>query len=112
MLVSYDTAAEHLRLGDLKADTDTMHTVTRMLAQAEGLVLRHIKYVPTEPPEWSEATDPALDGDFAIVQAAILTVLGNFYRFRGDDEVSAAGNGPLTPRVAELLSQLRDPTVA
>ena len=111
MLVTYDTAADHLKLGDLKTDPETQTAVLRYLAEAQGLVLRHIKFIQRDPP-WTDATDPAVDGDFAIVQAAILTVLGNVWRFRGDDETSAAGNGPLTPRVAELLSQLRDPSFA
>jgi len=113
MLVTYDTAADHLRLGDLKTDPEVESSVTRYLAQAEGLVRTHIKlHLWETPPTWDDTTDPATDRDFAIVQAGILTVLGNLWRFRGDDETSAAGNGPLTPRVAELLSQLRDPSFA
>lgn len=111
MLVTYATAASHLKLLDLTSDPDVQAEVMRYLAEAQGLVLRHIKFVQRDPP-WTEETDPAVDGDFAIVQAGILTVLGNLWRFRGDDEASAAGNGPLTPRVAELLSQLRDPSFA
>ena len=109
MLVTYDTAADHLRLGDLKTDPETETSVTRYLVQAEQLVITHVKRFDHT---WTDTTDPATDREFAIVQAGILTVLGNLWRFRGDDETSAAGNGPLTPRVAELLSQLRDPSFA
>lgn len=108
-LVTYETAASHLRLGDLASDSDVQSEVRRYLIQAEQLVITHVK---RPDHTWTDATDPATDREFAIVQAGILTVLGNLWRFRGDDETSAAGNGPLTPRVAELLSQLRDPSFA
>lgn len=107
-LVTYDTAANHLRLYDLKTDPETEATVTRMLAQAEALVLKHVTM--PEPP-WTSATDPAADPDFAIVQACVLTVLANLWRFRGDDEQTAA-HPALSPRVAELLQQLTDTAFA
>ena len=116
MLVTYVTAIEHLKLTFRKAEPEIVSSVTRMLAQAEAIVLTHIK---TYPPEWTEDTDPTVDHDFAIVQAAILTVLGNLNQHRGDEDPGSAGTGPmpavygpLTPRVAELLSPLRDPSLA
>jgi hypothetical protein len=112
MLVSYDTAADHLRLGDLTSDPEVQASVTRYLAQAEGLVLQHVT-LPEDPP-WTEATDPATDWDFAIVQAAILQTLASLWRDRGD----AAGtgderrDGPMHARVTQLLSQLKFPSFA
>jgi hypothetical protein len=54
-------------------------------------------------------SDPTTDREFAIVLAATLIVLQDLYRFRGDDAPS-----PLlfNPRVLDMLSMLRDPTVA
>lgn len=51
---------------------------------AQALVLKHIDRESYTG--WSDDTDPDADTEFAIVQAAILKVLMNLYRFRGDDE--------------------------
>jgi hypothetical protein len=115
MLVTYDTAVEHLKLTFRKTEPEIISSVTRLLAQAEGIVLTHIK---TYPEEWTDATDPAEDHDFAIVQAAILNVLANLNQDRGDESRGGSQgpmptlHGPLSPRVAELLSPLRDPSLA
>lgn len=116
MLVTYDTAVEHLKLTFRKTEPEIQSSVTRMLAQAEAIVLKHIKVTD---PAWTEDTDPAKDGDFAIVQTAILAVLGNLNQHRGDEDAGSGAtgpmpalHGPLTPRVAELLSPLRDPSLA
>jgi hypothetical protein len=108
MFVSYDTAAMHLKLYDLKMNPEVEADVRLKLAQAEALVLTHIK---TPDPGWTDETDPATNFLFAVAQAATLLILSNLWRFRGDDETKGE-NGPLTPRVAELLSQFRDPSLA
>jgi hypothetical protein len=113
MLIDYTTAARHLKLYDLASDPDVEAEVRQMMADAHALVMTHIKaHLWETPPVWDETTDPATDFQFALARTAELTVLANFWRFRGDDENTAAGNGPLTPRVAELLSQVRDPSFA
>jgi len=112
-LVDYAAAAQHLKLYELAADPDVEADVRRKLTQAEALVLTHLKtHLWEVPPVWDETTDPESDFAFALAQSAVLMVLSNLWRFRGDDENTSSGNGPLTPRVAELLSQLRDPSMA
>lgn len=112
MLVTYATAAEHLKLYELANDPAVEADVTRKLRQAEALVVTHLKIHLWDPvPAWDENTDPATDRSFALAQAGILMVLENLYRFRGGDEKDVA-TGPLTPRVAELLSAIRDPSFA
>jgi len=66
--------------------------------------------------DWTTATDPAVDLDFAVVQAAILETLGDLWRFRGDDadlkpEDPAAG-AYLRPNVRRKLHPLRRPALA
>lgn len=113
MLVTYAVAAQHLKLYELYADPEITADVTRKLRQAEALVIAHLKtHLWTTPPTWDENTDPEDDQAFALAQSAILMVLSNLWRFRGDDANTPAGNGPLTPRVVELLSSLRDPSFA
>ena len=48
--------------------------------------------------------------ELSIIQAATLKVVGNLYRFRGDDERVAAA--PISPEVIAMLSHLRDPALA
>jgi len=65
-------------------------------------------------PPWTDATDPAADWDFAIVQAAILTTLGSLWANRGDAEASGDEyrDGPMTARVSQLLAHHRFPPFA
>jgi len=109
MLVTYETAAAHLKHGDLTTDPEVQTATLLYLAQAEAFVLTHITRADAT---WTDATDPASDPAFAIVQAAILGVLGNLWRFRGDDADSGKGNGPLIARAVEMLAALRDPSFA
>jgi hypothetical protein len=98
-----DLARRHTRSQGVPDDDD----LRLKMAQAEAIVLQHIKYAAS--PEWDETSDPETDRDFAIIQAATLKVLGNLYRFRGDDE--KPGN-PLSEDVILMLSQHRDPSLA
>lgn len=104
-LISYDDAVAHLKqqgvLDVSPADTD----LTAKIEQASAIVLIHLK----RPGEWDVDSLPADDPEFAIVQAAVLKVLGNLYRFRGDDESAPA---PLSDDVIRMLSMLRDPSLA
>lgn len=101
--VSLDVARAHTRTLGVPDDAD----LELKIAQAEAFVWQHLKR-DGDPP-WSAASDPATDREYAIVLAATLVVLQNLYRFRGDDAPS-----PLlfSPNVLDMLSMLRDPTVA
>lgn len=112
-LIDYPMATSHLKLYELANDAQVEADVRLKMAQAEALVLTHLKtHLWEPPPTWDTTTDPETDFAYALAQSAVLMVLSNLWRFRGDDENTSAGNGPLTPRVAELLSQLRDPSLA
>jgi len=119
MLVSYEAAAIHLKLYELKTDPEITADLTRKLIQAEALVLAHLKtHLWDPPPTWDENTDPADDPQFAITQSAILMATANLWRFRGDDENPStagnplAGNGAIDARVIGILASLRDPSFA
>jgi hypothetical protein len=108
-LVTYAQAKDHLRLPDDREQT----SVELKLAQATALVLRHIG---SEENDWTEATDPAVDLNFALVQAAILETLGDFWRVRGDDpdpkpEDPVAG-AYLRANIRRKLMPLRRPSLA
>lgn len=104
-LITYEQAVAHLKqqgvLDVSPADAD----LTLKVQQASAIVLVHLK----RPAEWDVDSDPSDDPEFAIVQAAVLKVLGNLYRFRGDDEKAAA---PVSEDVVAMLSMLRDPSLA
>jgi hypothetical protein len=101
--VDLDVARDHTRTLGVPDDDDLLLKI----AQAEAFVWQHLKR-DGDPP-WDVNSDPTTDREFAIVLAATLIVLQDLYRFRGDDAPS-----PLlfNPRVLDMLSMLRDPTVA
>lgn len=102
MLITFEDARRHLRIS--ASDTDSAEDLQFKMQQAESLVINHIK----RPDHgWTVAT--ANDHELAIVQAAILKVLGNLYRFRGDQEKPMVA---LSPDVIAMLSMLRDPALA
>jgi hypothetical protein len=108
-LVTYAQAKSHLRLPDDREQPD----VELKLAEATALVLTH---VAREENDWDDTTDPTVDLEFAIVQAAILETLGDLWRFRGDDadqkpEDPAAG-AYLRANVRRKLHALRKPSLA
>ena len=108
-LVSYEMAKAHLRLPDDSEEDD----VRVKMGQATALVITYIKR-PSHG--WTPDTDPDTDHEFAIVQAAILKVLTDFYRDRGDEEVDARfeewTSVNLRPDVRRMLNMLRDPALA
>lgn len=114
-LVSLDQALAHVRMVDAGDDD----RVREKLEQATALVLMYLKRnVVLGSPEPTEVLamepDDLTTIERPVVQAAILEVLGNLYRFRGDDE---KGTDPseelfLTPRLRGMLSMLRDPALA
>lgn len=104
-LVTYAAAVNHLRQQGVLDLSPEDSDLASKIEQASALVLVHLK----RPAEWTAETNPADDPEFAIVQAAVLVVLGNLYRFRGDDENAPA---PVSERVVAMLSMLRDPSLA
>lgn len=112
-LVSLETALAHLRLTVEEGSPTNPYAedVQQKLNVATAIVLIHIKRQNYD--EWSEETDPASDPEFAIVQGAILKVLGNLHRFRGDDsQIPGAVEGPMTKDIVDMLSPLRMPSLA
>lgn len=111
-LVDIETAMRHLKLTVEEITPNPYQDDVQLkLTQATALVLMHIKR--HEYADWSETTDPATEPEFAIVQAAILKVLSNLWRFRGDDDQQQnVQQGPLTPDVVLMLSGLRPPSIA
>jgi len=108
-LIPYAAAKRHLRLPDDHEQTD----VEEKVQQATALVLTHLDRVDNE---WTDATDPAVDLEFAIVQAAILETLGDLWTIRepGDErrpENETAG-AFLRPNVRRKLHALRRPSLA
>lgn len=110
-LVTYEVAATHLRL-PIDGGDEYVADVTRKRDIATAIVLRYCKIDDDELAElgWSEDTDPLEDARFAVVQGAILEVLANLYSDRGDREKPSTG--PLTPRLQNMLSMWRSPTIA
>jgi hypothetical protein len=101
--VTLDMARQHTRSQGVPDDAD----LSLKIAQAEALVWQHLKR-DGDPP-WTVADDPAVDVEFAVILAATLRVVQNLYRFRGDDPVTPS---PMSADVLDLLTMLRDPTVA
>ena len=104
-LVSYDMAVRHLLQQGVLDGSPEDSDLSAKIEQASALVLSHLK----RPGEWDVNSDATTDPEFAIVQAATLKVLGNLYRFRGDDEKSP---NPVSEDVVSMLSLHRDPSMA
>jgi hypothetical protein len=101
-LMALEDAIRTLKLQD--ADPDEQDLALKLM-QAEALVMNHIK----RPDHgWTIDTDPETDHEFGIVQAAILKVVVNLDKFRGDDEKP---HDPLEG-VTAMLGPLRDPALA
>lgn len=102
-LVTFDMAVAHLKQTGavFEADPD----LQRKIEQASAIVVAYVK----RPGEWTIDSDPASEPDFAIVQGAVLHVIGNLFRFRGDDD-----NEPsvLDTNVMNMLALIRDPALA
>lgn len=110
-LVTYEQAKEHLRLsGDAeRADLE------RKLEQATAMI---ILYIQRPDHGWTTETDPAVDMEFALVQAAICETVGDLYFNRGDQAEDPRAldetiGGAFLPRhVRRMLMPLRSPTCA
>jgi hypothetical protein len=108
-LVTYAQAKEELRLPDDREQV----SVERKTQQATAFVL---SYIYRRENDWTTATDPAADSDFAIVQGAILFLLGTYWRKRGDDTdlklEDPAWGAYLEAPLRRTLHLLRRPTLA
>jgi hypothetical protein len=101
-LITTEQAMDHLRVyGD-----EYVNDVELKMEQATAHVITYLK---RPDHTWTVETDPSSDPEFAIVQGAILEVLANIFYDRGDHDKPTVG--PLTPRIKNALSMLRDPAV-
>ena len=107
MLVTLDVVLQHLKLPAGPEDED----LTRKIEQASALVWQYLKrpWPEGSPVAPGSPADVTLE-ELTIIEAATLKVVGNLYRFRGDDERVAAA--PISPEVIAMLSHLRDPALA
>jgi len=85
----------------------------RMMESATAICLSFIeRTAEDESPAWTDATNPATDQEFSILQAAILKMTAHLWRWRGDDEKTPAWSRYNLPDDVEmLLNLLRDPTL-
>lgn len=104
-LITYTQAVDHLKQIGVLDGSPTDDDLTLKIEQASAIVVVYLK----RPGEWDLETVPADDPEFAVVQAAVLKVLGNLYRFRGDDPQA---NAPISTDIVAMLSMLRDPSLA
>ncbi len=104
MLVTLEVTLAHLKLPAGPDDAD----LTIKIEQASAMVWQYLKrpWIEIAPP----IVVPGADEETAIIQAATLKVIGNLYRFRGDDDKTAAA--PISPDVVLMLAHLRDPALA
>jgi hypothetical protein len=104
-LITLDQAKTQIRVP--LASTEYDDDLTLKVEHATSIVL---DYLNRSEDDWiigSPAASPA-DTEFPIVQAAILEVLSNLWRHRGDDGTQ---DGPLTARVVNMLRGLRLPAL-
>lgn len=104
-LITYAQAVAHLKQNGVLDGSPDDADLTLKIEQASALVVIYLK----RPGEWDVESVPEDDPEFALVQAAVLKVLGNLYRFRGDDEQASA---PVSEDIIAMLSMLRDPQIA
>jgi hypothetical protein len=104
-LISLDQAKIQLRLPI--ASTEYDDDLSLKVESATAIV---VDYLNRSEDDWivgSPAASPA-DYELPIVQAAILEVLANLWRHRGDEGTQ---DGPLTARVVNMLRGLRIPAI-
>jgi len=104
-LITLDQAKTQLRLpiDSIEYDDD----LTVKIEHATAIV---VDYLDRNEDDWAAGSpqgSPA-DQEFPIVQAAILEVLTNLWRHRGDEGTQ---DGPLTARVTNMLRGLKVPAL-
>ncbi len=113
-IVTLQQAKNHLKITHEHENND----IQLKLEQATAIVLMYLKRTDLGSPldeDSSELTATDLTSlELSVVQAAILKVLANFDRFRGDE---SDGENPsdekfLTADIRGVLSMLRDPALA
>lgn len=102
LLVSLAAAKTHLRV----LSTDHDYDIELKIGMASDIVLDYIKN-RTVPTEWIIGTSPITYDIPALIQAAVLLVVGELYFSR---EASVAN--VLSPAVMSLLERYRDPAIA
>jgi len=108
VLITVEQAREHLRIG---TNSEYEKDLALKMEQATAHVITYVKRTAnSDGTEWTVDTDPSEDLEFAIVQGAILEVLANIFYDRGDRENPS--DGPITSRIKNSLSTLRDPAMA
>jgi len=103
-LITLDQAKTQCRL-----PIDSTEYDDDLLLKIEHATAIVVDYLDRNEDDWvagSPQASPA-DQEFPIVQAAILEVLTNLWRNRGDD----AAPGPMTSRVEQMLRGLRVPAL-
>lgn len=104
-LITLDQAKIQLRLPEDSIEYDD--DLSLKLEQATALVVDYLERAEDDWAAGSPMASPA-DFEFPIVQAAILEVLTNLWRNRGDQ---ADAPGPMTPRVEQMLRGLKAPAL-
>lgn len=104
-LITYAAAVAHLNQTGVLDGSPEDSDLALKIEQASAIVSLYLK----RPGEWDIDTIADQDPEFAILQAAVFKVLGNLYRFRGDDMESPA---PISQDVKRMLDPLRDPALA
>lgn len=122
-LVTLEMAKAHLRLGTADLPEDTESDLRAKIDQAEALVLDYVDQRLDEASAWSAevASWNAEDSGSPTytvppqVQAAVLIMLTELWRFRGDDiddDEPRRGMGELHPKAVAYLYRFRDPALA
>lgn len=104
-LVTLETAKSHLRIEASFTLDDA--DITRKAAQASAIVIDYLK----KPADmWQDTPGDPLDVP-AVVEAAVLLVLGALYENR--EGVEGAQNAqPLSQAAKDLVHRFRDPALA
>ena len=123
-LVTFEQAREHLRLTPSVDGSPSLGDIDLQskIDQATAIVLRHIER-PTDAAWTAEIASWSLDGSPAGtppdgIVAAVLLLVGELHRFRGDDPGTIVSSpergrlGALSPMVEGLLASWRDPPLA
>jgi len=110
-LITWTQAKDHLRLF---ADSEEIADVRLKMEQATAIAIKFLD--GNADATWTDATNPAEDIDFAILQAGILVILGDLY-FNTGDQPDDWRQDPqtgvvLSPRARRVLHPLRDPVCA